>query len=255
MSNPRVGIIDIHKVGNEDAGLADEEKQFLSDLADTLEEHPDIETWEVDAIGTQTLRAARLLFEWPDGLEIEFVYHPEEDEPEVEPTPPPYDTSEFPDVPTAQGDDGRKLSLTVSKNEDTSGHHNRRLGHYTSLCSRVNSWYLVTHDDWNYYNWDDHTTYYAWLSMHPAGPCHDGTYFWLNNHWYCYEPDHDPSVEYAFGNCFGRCGGGCGSSTQFTVDCANHDSCVRFGHGTASWWCFDEFLATIDDWILAPNCY
>jgi hypothetical protein len=126
---------------------------------------------------------------------------------------------------------------------------------YTSICWAVNSYQWVTHDCWDYNDWDDPSTLEgAWLSMNAAGPCDDGTYFWTGNQWVCYEPDHDPNIEYAYGNCFGRCGDGCGSSTQFTWDCADHDSCVRTGHDTASFWCDDEFTSTLDDWALAPNC-
>jgi len=126
---------------------------------------------------------------------------------------------------------------------------------WTSICWAVNSYQATSHDDWNYDWWDDESTLdYAYVSMHSAGPCSDGTYFWKNGSWQCYEPDHDPNVEYAYGNCFGRCGASCGSSTQFTWDCLDHDECVRVGHDTASIWCDDEFGSTTDDWLYAPNC-
>ncbi len=126
---------------------------------------------------------------------------------------------------------------------------------YTSICWAVNSYQWVTHDCWDYDDWEDPSTLEgAWLSMNGAGPCNDGTYFWTGGRWQCYEPDHDPNIEYAYGNCFGRCGAGCGSGTQFTWDCADHDSCVRTGHDSASFWCDDEFTSTTDDWAFAPNC-
>lgn len=125
---------------------------------------------------------------------------------------------------------------------------------YTSICSLLDSYQLTTHDDGSYDNWDDETTYYAYVSMHPAGPCSDGTWFWTGSTWTCFEPDHSTSIEYAYGACFGRCGGGCGSSTQFTWDCHDHDGCVRFGHSLASLYCDDEFTSTIDDWASAPDC-
>lgn len=126
---------------------------------------------------------------------------------------------------------------------------------YSSLCSVKNTYRTVTHDDWSYNAGADPTTYFAWISMDPAGPCPDGTWFWTGTAWSCAEPDHSTTIEYAYGNCFGRCGGGCGSESQLTVDCADHDSCVRFGHDLASLWCDDEFTATIDDWASAQNCY
>ncbi|MDQ3035466.1 MAG: hypothetical protein M3Y87_23880 [Myxococcota bacterium] len=135
---------------------------------------------------------------------------------------------------------------------------------YSSMCSRVNTYQRATHDCWSgagdCSNWagcsrgdDNATTDYAYVSMHGAGSCNDGTFF-HNGSWQCYEPDHSSSVEYAYGNCLGRCGSGCGSSTQFTWDCFDHDQCVRTGHDVASAWCDDEFSSTVDDWASAPNC-
>ena len=89
--------------------------------------------------------------------------------------------------------------------------------------------------------------------MHAAGPCPDGTNFWEPG-WRCFEPDHPSTIEYAFGNCFGRCGAGCGANTKFTWDCLDHDECVRLGHSTLGLSCQDEFLSTMDDWVLAPDC-
>lgn len=125
---------------------------------------------------------------------------------------------------------------------------------YASICEYVNNWVDATHDDGDYERWDDRTTFYAWVSMHEEGPCEDGTWFWKDGAWSCYEPDHDPAVEYAYGACFGRCGASCGSSSQFTYDCLDHDACVRFGHTIAGLWCDDEFATTTDDWVDAPNC-
>jgi hypothetical protein len=125
---------------------------------------------------------------------------------------------------------------------------------YSSLCSAKNTYVATTHDDWSYNDGADQTTYFAWISMDPAGPCPDGTWFWTGSAWSCTEPNHSTTIEYASGNCFGRCGGGCGSDRQLTVDCANHDSCVRFGHDVASLWCDDEFTSTLDDWASAPSC-
>lgn len=129
---------------------------------------------------------------------------------------------------------------------------------YTSLCGYVNHYWKSTHDGpWlvgcNGDRWDDDTTYYGYLSAHADGPCNDGTYFWTGSYWRCYEPDHSSTVEYAYGGCFGQCGAGCGSP-DYTVDCADHDSCVRFGHSISAVSCDDEFSATIDDFAAAPVC-
>lgn len=138
--------------------------------------------------------------------------------------------------------------------KDMLGQVNAGFRSYTSICNLQNTYQSVTHDDWDYDRWDDATTYKAYIGMQAGGPCDDGTWFWTGSEWSCYEPDHSTSVEYAYGNCFGRCGGGCGSDSQLTWDCADHDSCVRFGHSIASLWCDDEFSSTVDDWASAPNC-
>jgi hypothetical protein len=128
---------------------------------------------------------------------------------------------------------------------------------YSSLCWAKNTYQTATHDCWSYNNYADGSTYSAYVGMQPAANgCAEGTYYWVNNAWACLgsEPNHSTTIEHAYGACFGRCGGGCGSESQLTVDCLNHDSCVRFGHDLASLWCDDEFTSTIDDWASAPNC-
>jgi hypothetical protein len=203
------------------------------------------------ALGATVVRLLGVLSEWPDTLPINYEFDMEaelarqaaRDQYDAE-NPLPDDAPAVPGVETESGKGGGGAK------------GGRSLLAYTSLCSYVNNgWYTVTHDDWWYNRGNDRTTYYAWLSMHSSGPCSDGTYFWTGSSWACYEPDHDPNVEYAYGDCFGRCGGGCGSGTQFTRDCADHDSCVRFGHSLASLWCDDEFSYTVDDALWAPNCY
>ncbi len=139
---------------------------------------------------------------------------------------------------------------------------------YNSICWAVNTYQPASHDCTTgcpWYNpfcsngsnswWTDNTTMdYAYVSMHGAGPCSDGTYFLNGGSWQCYEPSHVNSVEYGYGNCMGRCGGGCGSDTQFTTDCLHHDECVRVGHDTAAASCDDQFVSTTDDWAAAPGC-
>jgi hypothetical protein len=124
----------------------------------------------------------------------------------------------------------------------------------TSICGHLDSFISVTHDDSQFQEWDDETTYFAYVSMHEAGPCLDGTWFLMAGTWRCFEPDHSATIEYAYGNCFGRCGERCGSTTQFTTDCANYDSCQRFGHDLNDVACEDEFLAALDDSFDAPDC-
>jgi len=122
------------------------------------------------------------------------------------------------------------------------------------ICDHLNSYMVATHDDNNYNRGADASTINGYVSWHGAFSCNDGTNFHTGGQWVCFEPDHDTSIEYAYGNCFGRCGGGCSSSGTFTLQCLDHDECVRTGHSTASWWCDDEFVGTTDDFAFAPNC-
>jgi hypothetical protein len=127
---------------------------------------------------------------------------------------------------------------------------------YDSLCAELDTYVAATHDDAHYQRWDDaSTTDYVWVGMNGPGPCEGGTYFAsLGGAWSCYEPDHNPAVEHAIGDCFGRCGTGCGRGRQFTRDCLDHDQCTRVGHSLTSSSCTDEFSRAIDDWISAPDC-
>ena len=123
------------------------------------------------------------------------------------------------------------------------------------ICDHLNTYMSATHDDNNYGRGHDASTLSsAYVSWHSAGSCNDGTYFLNNGAWQCFEPDHSTDIEHAYGNCFGRCGSGCSSSGTFTIQCLDHDECVRTGHDVASLWCDDEFLGTTDDYAFAPNC-
>lgn len=150
---------------------------------------------------------------------------------------------------------------------------------WTSLCYAKNSYYPASHDCDTGGFWIDATTLdNVWLSSTGdlGGPDGVAWYFpsggsfqacsgslWCSRYsasvpsagWYTgVEVDHDTRVEYSYGNCFGVCGAGCPGSYQFTVDCVNHDQCVRNGHITSSGYCDDQFTAASDDWMLAPNC-
>jgi hypothetical protein len=150
---------------------------------------------------------------------------------------------------------------------------------WTSLCYAKNSYYPASHDCDTGGWWIDATTLDdVWLSStgdlggpdgvawyFPGGgsyQCCSGTFSCSRYScsvpsagWYVgVEVDHDTRVEYSYGNCFGVCGAGCPGTYQFTVDCLNHDQCVRNGHITASGYCDDEFTAAADDWASAPDC-
>jgi hypothetical protein len=222
-------------------------------LLNVLRENPRAQAAAVDSLPEQTARLAGLLAEWPETLPIDFVFDADAEEARHA-ADAAHDRAlpagaQAPDVPAAPGG-GME-----------GGRPRRHLLAYTSLCNNMFNWFQVTHDGpWligcNSDRWEDKNTYYAYISNHAAGPCSDGTYFWKNSQWVCYEPDHDTSVEYAYGDCFGRCGAGCGGSGAgaYTVDCADHDSCVRFGHALAAVSCDDEFTFTADDAMFAPNC-
>jgi hypothetical protein len=149
---------------------------------------------------------------------------------------------------------------------------------WTSLCYAKNTYYPAKHDcNAGGFDTDQTTLDGAYLDSTGdlGGP--DGTAFYFpyagsfqccsgsvscsryscsvgGAGWYLAEVDHDTRIEYAWGNCFGACGGGCSSTYQFTVDCVNHDGCVRNGHVLASGYCDDQFTAASDDWASAPNC-
>lgn len=165
---------------------------------------------------------------------------------------------------------------TVALQDIRFGAENRS---WTSLCYAKNSYYPASHDCDTGGFWIDATTLDdVWLSStgdlggpdgvawyFPAG----GSYQACSGSSYCsrysvsvpsagwytgVEVDHDTRVEYSYGNCFGVCGAGCPGTYQFTVDCVNHDQCVRNGHITASGYCDDQFTAASDDWAYAPDC-
>lgn len=132
---------------------------------------------------------------------------------------------------------------------------------YTSLCGYVNHYVKFTHDGPGSWvggcgrdNWDDKSTYYGLVNAEGTYCGGDGTKFSADrSSWKCYEPDHSKSMEFARGGCFAQCGEGCGSP-DYTVDCGDHDSCVRFGHALVSISCQDEFDSTLDDWGFSPVC-
>lgn len=84
--------------------------------------------------------------------------------------------------------------------------------------------------------------------------CNGDEFYWTGTSWACGEPNHWVRP-YVTGNCYARCGAGCGWFRQYTLNCMDHDACVRNGHSIISWWCADQFIAAIDDQFFAPNCY
>ncbi|MEW8029547.1 MAG: hypothetical protein AB2826_21445 [Candidatus Thiodiazotropha sp.] len=127
-----------------------------------------------------------------------------------------------------------------------------------SLCHAMGQAVRATHDDGDFDRGDDESTLEkAYVSPPEWGSCAaaDNTWFKVGGRWDCVEPDHDPAIEEAKGNCFGNCGAGCsGTGRQMTQDCHDHDQCVRNGHAIASAWCNDEFVSAADDELNAPDC-
>ena len=262
-SSPQDQEIEIHRIGNKKNDMTEEDRAFLKELADALDADVELDTYEVNTLPSQASRMAKVLNEWPSTLDLDYVLdvvaeanRAAQRAEVLANLPPPSEAA--PEVPL----DDRRLANAVrpdqiqEENEDAHSNGRRRLA-YTSLCYAYNTFKQASHDDWWYDYGDDASTYYAYVSMHPSQPCAEGTKYWNNGAWQCYssEPDHSTSIEYAYGSCFGRCGAGCGSNTQFTQDCLDHDSCVRFGHDLASLWCDDEFSFTVDDALFAPNCF
>ena len=119
---------------------------------------------------------------------------------------------------------------------------------YTSLCGSIGNVYRSSHDCWSGSWWSAKTSVYSYV-----GYWTDPTYYLRNGAWSTSSFDH-ASNPTEYGNCFGRCGGGCGSDQDYSVDCHNHDNCVRNGHVVTSSWCSDEFASASDDEMYAPNC-
>jgi hypothetical protein len=256
-TSPKLQEIEIRKIGSKKNDMTAEDREFLAGVAETLEADAAIDTDTVDTAASQSARMARVLSEWPETLDVDFTFDKDKEMERAEKRANEANARSLPtDAPDVPDEGERRLLHKPPSQEvtvDENGH--RRLA-YTTICEQLYTYVEATHDDWDYDRWDDHTTYFAFVG--PYGPCDqaDGTNFWKNGAWQCYEPDHDVNIEYAYGDCFGRCGAGCGNNGggTYTYDCLDHDSCVRFGHSLASFWCNDEFATTLDDALFAPNC-
>ena len=120
---------------------------------------------------------------------------------------------------------------------------------WTSICSYYDKYVTATHDDNNYGYFSPNTTSYAHVGNRAGS-----TYYWVNNAWTTKVQDHKPSL-YEYGACFGNCGAGCpGGNQTLSLDCHDHDHCVRNGHAIVSFWCNDEFVSASDDEFFAPTC-
>jgi len=123
---------------------------------------------------------------------------------------------------------------------------------YTGNCAQWN-WTLYAEHDCNQCNFGQPRCQQI-VQLGDHARCNGDEFYWNGSSWLCGEPNHWIRP-YVTGNCFGRCGAGCGSGRQYTLNCMDHDGCVRNGHSIISWWCDDQFVAAIDDQLFAPNCY
>lgn len=119
---------------------------------------------------------------------------------------------------------------------------------WVSICGYYGFFLDATHDDNNFPAFSSFTTSHADVGFRSAS-----TFYWYG-FWSTSVPDHQPLL-YEYGNCYGNCGGGCpGSAQTLSLDCHDHDQCVRNGHAIASIWCDDEFVSASDDEFFAPTC-
>lgn len=119
---------------------------------------------------------------------------------------------------------------------------------WTSICAYYNYYVDATHDDNNYSAFSPYTTSHAHVGYRSSS-----TYYYIG-YWTTATQNHQPLL-YEYGNCYGNCGGGCpGGNQTLTLDCHDHDQCVRNGHALASLWCDDEFVSASDDEFFAPRC-
>ena len=119
---------------------------------------------------------------------------------------------------------------------------------WVSLCGYFGSYVDATHDDNNFPNFSPYTTSHAHVGFRSAS-----TFYYIG-FWTTTVQNHQPLL-YEYGDCYGNCGAGCPSGAQtLTLDCHDHDQCVRNGHAIASLYCDDEFTSASDDEFFAPTC-
>jgi hypothetical protein len=121
----------------------------------------------------------------------------------------------------------------------------------TYLCSYIGAVWTSKHDCnvCSGYNGQTNCEVYSYIGDYGES----ATYYLHGSSWTTAAYNH-AVLPYEYGDCFGRCGSDCGSGHVYSVDCANHDSCVRNGHSLASLYCDDEFAACADD-VFGSNCY
>lgn len=136
---------------------------------------------------------------------------------------------------------------TMPLQRQVAGSENRD---FVSICGNFRQFLEATHDDNNCSFFDP-----ACTSVAEVGNRVSPTFSFINNRWVTTVPNHLPRVLQT-GDCYGNCGASCpGSNPQtLTLDCHDHDQCVRNGHFIASLFCNDEFASASDDEFFAPRC-
>jgi hypothetical protein len=175
---------------------------------------------------TALLRVTNLFAEWPEGLPVSR------------------------DVAVS---DPQGIQMLCSKAKCTILQNGQYVLSYTGNCVLWNWLQYSNHDCNQCENNEPNCQQRAQLGDHYY--CNGSEWYWTGTQWKCGEPNHWYRP-YIVGNCIGRCGPGCsGWDKQYTKDCTNHDTCIRNGHWDWSWWCNDEFVLAIDDFLFAPDCY
>ncbi len=140
----------------------------------------------------------------------------------------------------AQTPDTMPLQRQVAGSEDRD---------FTSICANFNQFLLASHDGNQCGFFEPNCT-----SNAHVGNRSGSTFSEINGTFTTATPDHIAFVR-QFGECYGNCGAGCpGGNQTLTLDCHDHDQCVRNGHFIASFFCNDEFASASDDEFFAPRC-
>lgn len=129
-----------------------------------------------------------------------------------------------------------------------------------SACAQLNAgyYYYATHDGWHLWSseWDhERGEWYVYGKYSSGNYYPSSTWTYHHGGWTVGEnPNHydviDDGGVYMDGQCLGRCGESCdgnildgwNSKGVFTVDCMEHDVCVRSGHNMGAGSCDDELF-------------
>jgi hypothetical protein len=136
---------------------------------------------------------------------------------------------------------------TMPLQRQVAGSENRA---FVSICGNFRQFLEATHDDNNCSAFQNTCT-----SIAEVGNRVSPTFSLINGVWTTTTPNHLSRVVQT-GDCYGNCGASCpGNNPQtLTLDCHDHDQCVRNGHFIASLFCNDEFASASDDEFFAPRC-